>query len=106
HLHSFLTLTLDILFVNGIPILLTRLRGIQLIKIEFLPKQTAKIIGSKLTGILQLYGWAGFIVQTALMDKVIDAIATECPTLLMNTPATNEHVRKIEHAVCLVKERA
>ncbi|KAL7487121.1 hypothetical protein ACHAW6_012717 [Cyclotella cf. meneghiniana] len=61
---------------------------------------------NRLTGILQLYGWAGFIVQTALMDKVIDAIATECPTLLINTPTTNEHVRKIEHALCLVKERA
>ena len=48
-LHKFVMLTADIMFVNGIPYLLTRSRGIQLITVEFLPRRTAKIIGKKLT---------------------------------------------------------
>eukprot|EP00804_Cyclotella_cryptica_P007796 CCRYP_001377-RA/>CCRYP_001377-RA protein AED:0.71 eAED:0.39 QI:0/0/0/0.66/0/0/3/0/576 len=48
-LHKFVVLTADIMFVNGIPFLLTRSRGIQLITVEFLPRRMAKIIGAKLT---------------------------------------------------------
>eukprot|EP00804_Cyclotella_cryptica_P019093 CCRYP_021211-RA/>CCRYP_021211-RA protein AED:0.16 eAED:0.16 QI:0/0/0/0.66/1/1/3/0/1057 len=105
-LHKFVTLTADIMFVNGIPFLLTRSRGIQLITVEFLPRQTAKIIGEKLTRVLQLYQRADFVVQTALMDKEFDAVADQCPTLPINTTAANEHVPEIERAIRLVKERA
>jgi hypothetical protein len=67
-LHKFITLTADIMFVNGLPFLLTRSRGIQLITVEYLPRRTAKTIGSKLTRVLQFYQRGGFIVQTALME--------------------------------------
>jgi hypothetical protein len=105
-LHKFVVLTADIMFVNGIPFLLTRSRGIQLITVEFLTRRTAKIIGEKLTRVLHLYSRAGFIVQTALMDKEFDAVADKCPTLPINTTAANKHVPEIERAIHLVKERA
>eukprot|EP00804_Cyclotella_cryptica_P023430 CCRYP_020847-RA/>CCRYP_020847-RA protein AED:0.40 eAED:-0.81 QI:0/-1/0/1/-1/1/1/0/516 len=105
-LHKFVTLTADIMFVNGIPFLLMWSRGIQLITVEFLPRRTAKIIVEKLTRVLQMYHRAGFVVQTALMDKEFDAVADQCQTVAINTTAANEHVPEIERAIRLVKERA
>eukprot|EP00804_Cyclotella_cryptica_P006894 CCRYP_007059-RA/>CCRYP_007059-RA protein AED:0.47 eAED:-0.58 QI:0/-1/0/1/-1/1/1/0/231 len=75
--HRFVTLTADIMFVNGVPFLVTRSRGIQLITVEFLPRRTAKIIGAKLTRVLHLYQRAGFTVQTALVDKEFDSVADQ-----------------------------
>eukprot|EP00804_Cyclotella_cryptica_P005871 CCRYP_000147-RA/>CCRYP_000147-RA protein AED:0.12 eAED:0.13 QI:0/0/0/1/0/0/3/0/1214 len=105
-MHKFLVLTAGVMFVNGIPFLLTRSRGLQLITVEFLPRRMAKIIGAKLTHVLHLYHRAGFVVQTALMDKEFDALADQCPTLPINTTAANEHVPEIKRAIRLVKERA
>jgi hypothetical protein len=94
------------MFVNGIPCLLTKSRGIQLITIEVLPRRTAKIIGDKLTRVLQVNSRDGFVVQTVLMDKEFDTVASKCPTLPINTTAANEHVPEIERTVRFVKERA
>eukprot|EP00804_Cyclotella_cryptica_P010069 CCRYP_018044-RA/>CCRYP_018044-RA protein AED:0.31 eAED:-0.77 QI:0/-1/0/1/-1/0/1/0/270 len=105
-MHKYVTLTADIMFVNGIPFLVTRSRGIQLITVEFLPRRTAKIIGSKLIRVLNVYQRAGFAVQTVLMDKEFDSVADQCPTLPINTTAANEHVPEIERAIRLIKERA
>lgn len=66
----------------------------------------ATVIGDKLTRVLRLYGRAGFVVQTALMDREFVAVADKCPTLLINTTAANEHVPEIERAIRLVKEPA
>ena len=55
---------------------------------------------------LQLYSRAGFVAQTALMDKEFDAVADKCPNLPIKTTAANEHVPEIEQAVRLVKEQA
>eukprot|EP00804_Cyclotella_cryptica_P019618 CCRYP_013971-RA/>CCRYP_013971-RA protein AED:0.48 eAED:0.48 QI:0/-1/0/1/-1/0/1/0/81 len=79
----------DIMFVNGIPFLLTRSWGIQLITIEFLPRRTANIIGAKLTRALQLYSKAGFIVQTALMDKEFDAVADQVTNFTVSRQRRN-----------------
>ena len=54
-LHKFVTLAANIMFVNSIPFLLTRSRGIQLTTIEFLPRRAATIIGDKLIQVLQVY---------------------------------------------------
>ncbi|KAL7482217.1 hypothetical protein ACHAW6_013677 [Cyclotella cf. meneghiniana] len=62
---------------------------------QFLPQRTAKMIGAKLTRVLQLNNRAGFTVQTALMDKEFDPVANQCPTLPINTSAANEHIPEI-----------
>jgi hypothetical protein len=41
-MHKYMTLVADVLFVNRLPFLVTCLRGISLITIEFLPLRTAK----------------------------------------------------------------
>ncbi|KAL7474428.1 hypothetical protein ACHAW6_000405 [Cyclotella cf. meneghiniana] len=99
-------LTADIMFVNNTPFLLTRSRGIQLITIELLPRRTAKIIGEKLTQVLQVCGRVGFVVQIALMDREFNAVVLQCRVLPTNTTATNEDVPDIKRTVWLVKKCA
>jgi hypothetical protein len=41
-MHKYMTLAADIMFVNGLPFLVTLLRGISLVTIEHLPSRTAK----------------------------------------------------------------
>ena len=104
--YKYCTLVADVMFVNGIPFLITRTRGLQLITIEYLPRRTAKYIGHKLNRVLSFYRRAGFVVQLALMDMEFETVRAECPSLPINTCAANEHVPEIERAIRLVKERA
>jgi hypothetical protein len=62
-MHKYVTLVADVLFVNGLPFLVTSLRGMSLITIEFLPLQTAKRLALTLEQVIRVYGVAGFIVQ-------------------------------------------
>ena len=102
--HMNIVLTVDIMFVNQISFLVTWSRGIQLITIEHLPNHTSKSIGYKLNRVIQFYARAGFRVQATLMDKELDMVAQECPSVFVNTAAANEHVPKVERAICLIKE--
>ncbi len=41
-LHKYVTLVADVMFVNGLPFLVTSLQGISLVTIEYLKSRTAK----------------------------------------------------------------
>jgi hypothetical protein len=41
-MHKYVTLAADVMFVNGLPFLVTSSRGISLVTIEYLPSRTAK----------------------------------------------------------------
>ena len=41
-LHMYVTLVVDVMFVNGLPFLVTSLQGLSLVTIEHLPSRTAK----------------------------------------------------------------
>ncbi len=54
--------------LNGLPYLVTSLWGISLVTIEYLQSRTAKRLLDTLERVIRIYGKAGFVVQTALMD--------------------------------------
>ena len=54
-LQKFITLTADVMFVNGIPFLTTLSRKIRLVTAEYLPTWMAKQLGSSLTKVVNLY---------------------------------------------------
>ena len=54
--------------LNGLPYLVTSLWGISFVTIEYLQSRTAKRILDTLERVIRIYGKAGFVVQTALMD--------------------------------------
>ncbi len=53
-----------------------------------------------------IYGSAGFVVQTAMMDMEFDKLKELLTNIAQNTTAAREHVGKIEQKVRVIKERA
>ena len=106
-LHRFVTLTADVMFVNGAAFLVTLSRDIRLYTGEYLRSRTADELGRHLTKVVQLYARGGFTVRTCLMDQEFDKIADKvCNGLVeVNTAAAREHVGEIERAIRLIKER-
>jgi hypothetical protein len=45
-MHKYVTNVADVMFLNGLPFLVTSLREISLMTIEFLPSRTAKCLAS------------------------------------------------------------
>jgi hypothetical protein len=78
-MHKYVTLVADMLFVNGLPFLVTSLRGISLITEEFLPLRTAKLLALTLEQVIRVYRVAGFIVQVTLMDMEFEKLTYVLP---------------------------
>ncbi len=104
-LHKYVTLMADVMFVNGLPFLVTSLRGISLVTVEYLKSRTAKRLVHTLERVVRIYGAAGFIMQTALMDMEFKKLKDKLPNVILNTTAAREHVGEIERKIRVVKER-
>jgi hypothetical protein len=94
------------MFVNGLPFLVTSLRGLSLVTIEHLPSRTAKHLAQTLERVFRIYATAGFVVQTAMMDVEFEKLRTLLPHVVLNTMAAREHVGEIERKIRVIKERA
>jgi hypothetical protein len=67
-LHKYMTIVADVMFVNGLPFLVTSSRGISLVTIKFLPSRPAKQLACIIERVVRIYGRVGFIVKTSMMD--------------------------------------
>jgi len=105
-LHKYVTLVANVMFVNGLPFLVTSSRGISLVTIEYLKSRTAKRLDDTLERVIHIYIKAGFIVQTALIDMEFEKLRDMLPNVTLNTTAAREHVGEIEIKMQVVKERA
>ena len=105
-LHKYVTLVADIIFVNSLPFLFTSSRGIIIVTIEYSPSRFAKRLVNTLNRGIMIYGTAGFIVQTAMMDYEFEKLKTLMPNITLNTMAPNDHVGKIEQKIQVIKENA
>jgi hypothetical protein len=105
-LHKYVTLVADVMFVNGLPFLVTSLRGLSLVTIEHVPSRTAKRLAQTLERVFRIYATDGFVVQTAMMDAEFEKLRTLLPHVALNTMAVREHVREIERKIRVIKERA
>ena len=63
------TLVPDIMFINGVPFLVSSSRNIMLTTIENAPDRKALKLGYLLHRIMNTYARAGFNVHTILMDN-------------------------------------
>eukprot|EP00804_Cyclotella_cryptica_P006122 CCRYP_010732-RA/>CCRYP_010732-RA protein AED:0.20 eAED:0.22 QI:0/0/0/1/1/1/2/0/901 len=104
--HKFVTLTADVMFVNGLPFLVTLSRGIKLGSIEFLPSCTAKNLIKALEKVILIYRREGFIVKTCLMDMEFEKLKSDMGPVEIITTAAREHVGDIEWYIRVIKERA
>ena len=100
------TLTADVMFVNGLPFLITSSRGINLVTIEFATTRTAANLCKLLNRVVTIYAAAGLKIQTVMMDMEFQPLQDLMPNIIVNTTAANEHVAEIERRIRVVKERA
>ncbi len=104
-LHKYVTLVAEVMLVNGLPFLVTSSRDISLVTVEYLKLRTAKRLVHTLERVVCIYGTAGFIVQTALMDMEFEQLKDKLLNVILNTTAAQEHVGEIDRKIQVVKER-
>jgi hypothetical protein len=73
-LHKYVTLVVDVMFMNGLPFLVTSSRGLSLVRIEHLPSRTAKPLALTPERVFKIYATAGFVVQTTMMDMEFEKL--------------------------------
>ena len=100
------TLTADVMFVNGAPFLMTLSRKIRLVTAKYLQPWMAKQLGSLLTKVVNLYARGGFTVCTILMDQEFDKVTDLLPNVEVNTTAACEHIAEIKRMHRTIKEHA
>jgi hypothetical protein len=98
------TLVADVMFINGVPFLVSSSRYILLTTIEHAPDCKAPKLGYLIHRIMNTYARAGFNVHTILMDNEFEKIKDHVHATL-NTPAESEHVGEIERRIWVIKER-
>jgi hypothetical protein len=90
-LHKYVTIVAEVMFVNGLPFLVTLSRRISLVTIKFLPSRTAKQLVSSIKWVVRICGRAGFI-RTSMMDMEFEKLKDLLPNIALNTTAAREHV--------------
>ena len=103
--HRLVTLSVDVMFVNGVPFLVSTARGLNFITVEYTKSRTAKALAGCVRHIMDMYGRGGFQVGTVLMDNEFECLRNLIPVLDINTTAAKEHVPEIERRIRLIKER-
>ena len=104
-IHKFLSLKADVMFVNGLPFLITLSRKIKIFTAEYIPNRTAAQISSSINKIVKLYARNGFVVNVVMMDMEFEKFAENIGNKEVNTTTAREHAGEIEHGICVVKER-
>ena len=101
------TLTMHLMFVNGIEFWVSLSRGIRLYTCEHVPNRKAKQLAKSLRRIVNLYAIESFRARTVMMymefEKVKDQEGME--QVDVNTTAAHVHVCKIKRGVRYLKER-
>lgn len=90
------TLTVNVMFGNGLKLFVTRFRGMKPLTIEFLPSHSAEQLCSHLTKVMCLYDRGGFLVQTAFISREFECSVDKSDDILISTPTARDHVGNVE----------
>ncbi len=104
-MHKYVTLAADVMFVHGLPFLVTSSRGISLVTIEYLPSRMAKRLVHTLRSVFRIYRTGGYVIQTTLMDIEFEKLKPMLPEIALNTTAAREHKGMAERKIRVLKER-
>ena len=98
-LHKFVTLTADVMFVNGIVFMTTLSRRIRLSTIENVESRTAAHLSRSLEKTIRVYARISFTVCVILLDMEFEKVADELDLVTVNILAVREHVAAIEQGI-------
>ena len=93
-----ITLSADIMHVNGIPFFVTQSRHIHFGTVDVLPSLQATDIGRSRRRVMNIYARGGFQVTAAMMDGASASLHNMCNQLqvTLNTTSWDEHVGDVE----------
>jgi hypothetical protein len=93
--HQWVTLAVNLMFVNGVSFLVSVARGLNLVTSEHMPTRTAKQLAAGIVRVMDLYLRGGFQVGMVLMDNKFDKLRNLVLVLAVNTTAAKEHVPEV-----------
>ena len=103
-LYHFVTLTVDIMYVNGVAFLTTLSRKIKLQTVEHIQSGTAALLNKALTKVMKLYARRGFVVNLIMMDGKFAKLELSFDLVKINNTAACDHVGNIEQSIHTIKE--
>jgi len=99
------TLAANVMFMNGLPFLVTLSRNTKKGSVEFLPSRTVKQLCNSLQKVLLIYRCDSFLERTCLMDMEFEKLKDAMQSSIINIITTREHVWDFEQYIQVVKER-
>jgi hypothetical protein len=103
------TLAADVMYANGVPMMVTVSRNIRFATVEALPNSNIKTLVNVIKNMVTVYRRASFIVTTTLMDGKFEPIQGDLvdmsPGITLNKTANDEHVGDIERFIRTLKEQ-
>ena len=86
-------MAMDVMFVSGLPCLITLLHRLTFVTVQYVPSRTTGELCSAIKEVIRVYTCAGIWPCLALMDgEFCKIIARLSDTIEINTTAKNEHV--------------
>ena len=101
--HKSVTITIDIMFVNKIPFLVTISHGMKFGTVEALNNQQITTVADKLKTVINLYSHHGFSVDVITADQEFEPLRPWYP--MLNCAGVDEHVPEVEQYIHTVKDR-
>jgi hypothetical protein len=102
--HSNIHLTINIMYINKLPFLVTYSHSLRFATVEFLDNCQTPTIHKKLQSIFNLYHHRGFTITKLFTDPEFEALHPWFPCL--DTCGANDHIPDIECFICTVKDRS
>ena len=103
--HQRVTLAVQVMFVNGVPFLVSLSRGINLVTAGYTPSHMVKQLGAGITRAMDLYSQGGFQVEAVLIENEFKKLRNLMPIFVVNTTAAKEHVPEVKQHIQLIKEQ-
>jgi hypothetical protein len=105
-LNKEITITADVMFVDGLGFMVTNSRGVKFTTSEYGPTRSKANITNSLKKFFGIYTQRGFTIQTVLMDREFECLCDNLRGITLNTTVASEHVPEIERQIRVIKEKA
>mmetsp|Transcript_9738 Transcript_9738/g.19457 ORF Transcript_9738/g.19457 Transcript_9738/m.19457 type:complete len:385 (+) Transcript_9738:661-1815(+) len=94
----------DLMFVNGLPSLVSISHHITLIAVSYMPSQTSADLCKGMLQIVSVYCCRGLTVTTAMVDNQFNPLRCLIGDVDLNVTAASEHAPEIKQCKRLIKE--
>jgi hypothetical protein len=102
--HRNIHLTIDIMYINKLPFLITYSCSLRFATVEFLDNHQTPTIRCKLQSVFNLYHHRGFTITKLFADPEFESLHPWFPCL--DTCGANDHIPDIECFIRTVKDRS